>query len=97
MRLTALFLLYFIECVFWLYAGMHTTCIPVDDEGQKRLLDSLEIYLHMVVRHHVGVLYEQQMLLTNKFSNIKSILKINIINSNIFIIGKESNMLYIMK
>lgn len=41
--------------VFCLHACMLTTHAPHVQQGQKRMVDSLELGLLMVVSHHVGV------------------------------------------
>jgi hypothetical protein len=47
---------------------MYTTCVPSVYEGQKMVLDPLDLELQMIVNHcgHQGLLQEEQVLLTTE-------------------------------
>ena len=46
----------FILCLwmFWLHVNLYTMWVSDTHGDQKRMLDALELDLHMVVSHHVG-------------------------------------------
>lgn len=47
--------LYWFLFVFILFVCMCITCVPDDNRGLKRILDSLELKLQMVLSHHLHV------------------------------------------
>jgi hypothetical protein len=55
------FFLYMYRCLV-VQASLCTKCMPGAQEGHKTMLDALGLELQMVVNHHMGAGYQNQVL-----------------------------------